>query len=378
MRANCGASASSAGSTPAGLLDQVQRTHFERPATADTLRGEAALGMAAADPEEAAAIAETIADPAARAGTLVDLADATPAADRARKLALLDGAALQARTAAISSDKLFQMGEVAERWLELGEAEKAKTLFAEGRKLVEAEPLQSRTNAGLFPSAPGAGRARSLPVGLIENVGQRRWRDRSMATSRSGWPTSIRLRPRRCSTASMSRSGGSTGASRGFAAGWPGATSRLPVGSPDLLPNPTERACMPGSFLADGLADADRTAAGAALERALREIDSIDAAGAAPISRTEPRRVDPAIWSSGIAPERVAEALARSLALRAPGDDPRTDFGSDQALAVRGRADVPLRPRQRRRSSFEPVGSLLRRPARSAMPATSSPACSSP
>ena len=36
-----------------------------------------------------------------------------------------------------SSNKFFQMGEVGEHWLELGERDKARALFADGLKLVE-------------------------------------------------------------------------------------------------------------------------------------------------------------------------------------------------------------------------------------------------
>ncbi len=163
---------------PAGLLEQIQKTRFERGGTADFLRGEAALGMATADPDEAAAIAETIADPVNRASTLVDLADATPASDRARKLALLDRAALQGRAAGLSSSKLHQLGEVAERWLELGETEKAGALFTEGRKLVESLPPQKRTDAGSF-LAHVARVDPAASLALVENVGPARWRQRT-------------------------------------------------------------------------------------------------------------------------------------------------------------------------------------------------------
>lgn len=81
---------------PPALLEYVQKTHFDRIATADHLKSQAALGFVADDPDEAAAIAETIVEPANRTGTLIDLVNLTPAADRARKLALLDRAALQA------------------------------------------------------------------------------------------------------------------------------------------------------------------------------------------------------------------------------------------------------------------------------------------
>ncbi len=56
------------------------------------------------------------------------------------------------------------MGEVAERWLELGESDKARALFAEGRKLVETLPPQKRTDAGSFQAhLCGSNRTRPYP-----------------------------------------------------------------------------------------------------------------------------------------------------------------------------------------------------------------------
>ena len=135
---------------PAGLLEQLQKTRFTLGSSADFLRGEAALALLAEDPDEAAAIAETIADPDRRAGTLIDLVDSLPAQEKPRKLTLLERAALQTRTPGLSANKLFQMGEVAERWLELGEKDRALALFAEGRKLAEALPPLKRGDAGSF------------------------------------------------------------------------------------------------------------------------------------------------------------------------------------------------------------------------------------
>ena len=108
------------------------------------------ISLAAADPEEAAAVAEAIADPAMRAGVLVNLTDALPDSERRRKLAALEQAALQARAATRTQDKLFQMGEVAERWYELGEVERARTLFAEGRTLANHLADKSDPFLGLF------------------------------------------------------------------------------------------------------------------------------------------------------------------------------------------------------------------------------------
>ena len=203
---------------PAGLLEQVQNTRFDLGSSADFLRGRAALALAAADPEEAAAIAETIADPGRRAGALIDLVDALPAKEKPRKLALLDRAALQARSAGLSSNKLYQMGEAAERWLELGETAKAEALLAAGRKLAETLPPLKRRDAGSFSAhlarvEPGAALA------LAKDIAPNRRGSGSWATSRAGWRLHIPKKPSGCSARSRSRSGES-GVRRGFASGW--------------------------------------------------------------------------------------------------------------------------------------------------------------
>ena len=93
------------------------------------------LTLSRTDFEEATAVAESIADPATLAWALVRLSDRLPAAERDRKLALLARSLLQARTAADRADRVFQIGEVAERWYEMGETEKARALFAEGLQI---------------------------------------------------------------------------------------------------------------------------------------------------------------------------------------------------------------------------------------------------
>jgi hypothetical protein len=340
---------------PAGLLDQVQKTRFERGATADFLRGEAALGLVTTDPEEAATIAETIADPSSRAGTLVDLADLTPDSDRARKLALLDRAALQARAGGISSNKLFQMGEVAERWLELGETEKARALFGEGRKLVETEPPQSRTNSGSF-LAHLARVEPALPVGLIENVGPARWRERIYGN------IAIRLAFEHPAEAEAMlnrieeptwRILGAPRICRRLARNDLPRARRIA----ENLPYPAERA-YGWTFLADGLVASDRTAAAIALDRALQEIDSIDAGDLSRASEPNPAAsILPLV--ERIAPDRVAEVFWRALALCPPADDPRTDFGRDDprpcVAALLSRYD-----RKAAAVLFEPVAAFVR------------------
>ncbi len=338
---------------PPGMLDQVQKTHFERGSTSDYLRGEAALGLAADDPDEAAAIAETIADPAYRTGTLVDLADVTSVADRARKLALLDRAALQARGAALSSNKLFQMGEVAERWLELGEHEKARVLFAEGRKLVESLPPQKRTDAGSFQ----AHLARVEPdaaLALIKDVGPMRWRQRVYGNIAS------RLAFEHPAEAEAVLNQIEEPIWRIYGA--PRICRRLVRNDLDRarriaasLPNPSERAYA-WTFLADGLSAGDRTGASAALDRALREIDAIDHRQVSPYDANAAVSILPMV--ERIAPDRVAEVFSRAVALHGPADDPRTDFGADNPLP----AEALLLSRYDRdvaATLFEPVAQFV-------------------
>jgi tetratricopeptide (TPR) repeat protein len=66
---------------------------------------------------------------------LIEVVAALPEAQRARKLALLDRAALHAKAAPDAADRLWRIGDAAERLNELGAVEKAKALFAEGLRL---------------------------------------------------------------------------------------------------------------------------------------------------------------------------------------------------------------------------------------------------
>ncbi len=135
---------------PASVLEKLDSIAFQYPSSRDQVRNRLVIALATTDPEESAAVAEAVADPGWRARVLVDLADALPDGERARKLAALEQAALQARAAANLRDKLFQMGEVAERWFELGEVERARALFAEGRILADQFADKSGATPGLF------------------------------------------------------------------------------------------------------------------------------------------------------------------------------------------------------------------------------------
>ena len=111
------------------------------------------MALAESDFEEAAAVAESIAEPGTRSSALIYLADLLPAPERQRKLALLDRAVQQARIATAQTDKLKSIGDVADRWFELGEIERAKGLFAEGLKITSQ--LSDKTDSSRSASRRG-------------------------------------------------------------------------------------------------------------------------------------------------------------------------------------------------------------------------------
>jgi hypothetical protein len=344
---------------PPAILEQVEKIKFERGTTADYLKGEAALGIVAIDPEEALAVAETIVEPSYKAGTLVDLVDTLPALQRSRKLEWLDLAAAAARAARLSSNKFFQMGEVGEHWLELGERPKAMALFAEGRKLVETLAPLKRTDAGgllthlawIDPTAP---------VDLLQGVGPDRWHERILANIaiRAAYehPADaeqvlnliheplwrIESAPRVCRR--MARS--DSDRARRIAAS---------------LPTTSERA-IAWTFLADGLRlrPTDPAAARAALEQAIKEIDDSALSG-------HPRSIEVGPAASilplveRIAPDRVSEVFWRAVAQQAPAADPRDDLGSNSTEGIVDQALLLSRyDREVASVLFEPVAAYIR------------------
>jgi hypothetical protein len=148
---------------PLGALERAETTKFERPWALNAIRGRVALQLARSDPGEASAVVEAIDEPGDRAGYLVDLTDAMPESERPRRIDLLERAALQARAATDVRIRLWQTGEVAARLYELGEADRARALFAEGKGLAEAMADKADPIRGVF----GARLARvDLPAAL--------------------------------------------------------------------------------------------------------------------------------------------------------------------------------------------------------------------
>ncbi|MFI5459022.1 MAG: carboxypeptidase-like regulatory domain-containing protein [Isosphaerales bacterium] len=135
---------------PAGVLRKLEEVEFLNAVVKSRIQGQVARALARTDPIKAAAVAESIEEPNARALALVVVADALPERERDRKLALLDAAALQAKAATDPIWRFYHMGEVAERWYELGEKDKAKTLFADGLRLANQTPRKKDPRRGSF------------------------------------------------------------------------------------------------------------------------------------------------------------------------------------------------------------------------------------
>ncbi len=130
--------------------ERLQSVTFRSEGWKYRTQRELVVTLADTDFEDATAAAESIADPGTRSWALIRLADQVPGAERDRKLALLGRALLQAKITADQADRLLRMGDVAERWYELGEVERAKGLFAEGLELAGKMTDKVDTKRGWF------------------------------------------------------------------------------------------------------------------------------------------------------------------------------------------------------------------------------------
>ncbi len=339
---------------PAGMFEQVQKTRFDQQIKADYLHADAALGMLPTDPDDAVAIAEAIVDPSVRAGALVNLADATPAADRARKVRCSTGRrsrpgpAASPRTSSSRSERSPSGGSSWARRRRHGAVRRGPEGGGSGASSIADERR-------FVPGPPGAGRAgraagidRECRAGAMAGANLRKHCD----------PAGVRASGRGRGGARPDRGADLAGVRRspGSAADWPATSRPARAGSPTTCP--IRPSAYAWTFLADGLVAGDRTAAGAALDRALREIDSIDAGDLSRASEPNPAAsILPLV--ERIAPERVAEVFWRAIALSAPGDDPRIDFGRDTPLP-RVAALLSRYDREAATALFEPVAAFVR------------------
>ena len=100
-----------------------------------------AIGLMEESVDEALAVLEGLEDPAAKAIGFIDASEKLAARDRSRALEVLDRALLNARAAkAPAGMNLLLMGQVAERFLDLGQAERGRALLREGEAMAKQLP----------------------------------------------------------------------------------------------------------------------------------------------------------------------------------------------------------------------------------------------
>jgi len=116
---------------PVGVLQKLEAKEIADPRMISLIEAQVVRALARTDPARAEEVAEAIELPIMHGAALLAVADALPTEERDRKLALLARAAIHAKTAKVA----YQVAEVAERYHELGEKEKAKSLFAESVRL---------------------------------------------------------------------------------------------------------------------------------------------------------------------------------------------------------------------------------------------------
>jgi hypothetical protein len=146
---------------PVEALRKIDAVKFPNERSRSALISLVARTLAKTDLDEAETVAESIGHPGIRAGTLAYLVDLVAPSDRRRKLDLLSRATVQAHATTEPADRIFQLGEIAVRLLELGEIEKARELFADGRRRAMEFPDRSfkrRSFAALLArvDSPGA------------------------------------------------------------------------------------------------------------------------------------------------------------------------------------------------------------------------------
>ncbi|HVX12453.1 MAG TPA: carboxypeptidase-like regulatory domain-containing protein [Pirellulales bacterium] len=115
------------------------------PDIKDMARHSAALAAAYTDLDEAFGIAESIPRPYVRAQVYLDAWNALTREPGDRKLALLDQALVHARAEPDAGHKIYLLGQIAHRWLDEGQRERARSLLREGQTVAEGLPAPSET-----------------------------------------------------------------------------------------------------------------------------------------------------------------------------------------------------------------------------------------
>jgi hypothetical protein len=117
---------------------------------AGQLRSNALEGLLDESPAEALAIAETLKAPYERASAYITASDRA-GSDITRKRELLETAQLYVQSDPDPGLRLECFGKIALRWLDLGEAERARRLLREGQKIAEGLPAPTSANRRTNP-----------------------------------------------------------------------------------------------------------------------------------------------------------------------------------------------------------------------------------
>ena len=137
---------------PVGVLQRLDGIEFPGPRMKGALLIHAAWVLARSDPAEAETVAAGIDEPGGHVRALVAVFDALPDQDRQHKVAVLDRATLQAKTANLPGGRVVQLAAVAERWYEFGEKEKARALMNDALRLANTLAKGTPARRLLAPS----------------------------------------------------------------------------------------------------------------------------------------------------------------------------------------------------------------------------------
>jgi hypothetical protein len=99
-----------------------------------------ALGQFEVDPAAAVATIEADREPAVRVKAYLAIADAVPAADRAGRIHWVERAQAEARLIEKPESRLGFLGQIADRWLDLGLLDRARPILLEGRRILASMP----------------------------------------------------------------------------------------------------------------------------------------------------------------------------------------------------------------------------------------------
>jgi Carboxypeptidase regulatory-like domain len=121
----------------ARVLEMIENRVIANPSAIFT---QAVLGLYEDNPTAAIAAIDDDRDPGSRAAAWLALEAFRPVVERARRENLLERALADARQAASADVKVGLLGQIADRWLELGSIERARPILLEGQRILADWP----------------------------------------------------------------------------------------------------------------------------------------------------------------------------------------------------------------------------------------------